>query len=137
METVLKILQLYLAAFVLFLIIDLIWLGAVARNLYRDQLGHLLAPQVNWTAAIVFYALFVGGLVYFAIWPGLQAESARRALLNGALYGLLTYATYELTNLATLHRWPLAIVPVDILWGAALGASVSWLTAKLFLAWGG
>lgn len=128
-----KIFLLYLTAFFTFLVIDLTWLGLVARNFYRNQLGHLLAPQVNWPAALVFYAIFVGGLVYFAVWPALQTSSLRLALLNGALYGLLTYATYELTNLATLDRWPTAVVPIDILWGAVLGASVSWVTVKIFL----
>lgn len=121
-----KTIAIYLIALVVFLLIDLLWLGFIARNLYRQQLGHLMAPQTNWPAALIFYVLFIGGLLYFAVWPGLHADSARLALINGALYGLVTYATYELTNKAVIDRWPNLIVPVDILWGAFLCAVVSW-----------
>lgn len=126
-----KTLILYGSALVLFLVLDLFWLGFLARGLYRQQLGHLMAPQTNWPAALLFYFLFIGGLLYFAVWPGLRAGSGGLALLNGALYGLLTYATYELTNKAVIDRWPTLIVPVDILWGAFLCGIVSWLTFRL------
>jgi sigma-B regulation protein RsbU (phosphoserine phosphatase) len=107
-------LKIYLSALVAFLVLDLIWLGAVARGFYRKQLGFLLAEQVNWWAAICFYLLFVAGVLVFAIAPGLQANSLARAVLLGGLLGLVTYATYDLTNLATLKDWPLIVTLVDL-----------------------
>lgn len=121
-------LKLYLIAFVLFLVIDLIWLGIVARNLYQNQIGSLLKTNTNWTAAIVFYLLFIGGLVFFAILPNIGSETLWRTLLYGALFGLITYATYDLTNLATLEGWPIQITIIDLMWGTFLGASTSALT---------
>ena len=88
-------------------------------------MGHLLAEQVNWTAAGIFYLLFIVGIFVFAIMPAVEKESFRHALIYGALFGFFTYATYDLTNLATLKDWPLKIVLIDILWGAVLTASVS------------
>ncbi len=117
--------KLYFSSLAAFLIIDLIWLGVVARGLYRKYLGYLLSPSPNWTAAIVFYLLFVFGLLVFAIVPGLQAGSLGRALVLGALFGLLTYATYDLTNLATVKDWPIAITIIDLIWGTALATSVT------------
>lgn len=110
----------YLLTFLVFLLIDLLWLGVVAKGLYRRHLGGLLAEEVNWTAAIIFYLLFVAGIFIFAIVPGLQKASFSYALLYGALFGFFTYATYDLTNLATLKGWPVKIVVIDIIWGAVL-----------------
>jgi uncharacterized membrane protein len=118
--------KLYLATLAAFLAVDMLWLGLVARGFYRAQIGFLLSPSPNWVAAFVFYLLFVGGLLYFAILPGLQAGSLSKALLHGALFGLLTYATYDLTNLATLKDWPLTVTIVDILWGVVLSTLVTW-----------
>lgn len=108
-----------------FLAIDLVWLAVVARGFYRNQLGFLLAEEPNWAAAVAFYLLFVAGLLVFAIVPGLQAGSAWRALGLGAFLGLVAYATYDLTNLATIKNWPLAVTLVDLAWGAVLSACVS------------
>lgn len=119
--------KLYFATLAAFLLIDLVWLGVVARGLYRKYLGFLLSPTTNWTAAIVFYLLFVVGLLVFAILPGLQAGSLGKALLLGAFFGLVTYATYDLTNLATLKDWPLTITIVDMAWGTLLATLVSWV----------
>jgi uncharacterized membrane protein len=120
--------KLYGIAFVLFLVIDLIWLGLIAKNLYQKQLGHLMADNVNWVAAIIFYLLFIGGLVFFVISPAVTEGVWTKALLLGALLGFLTYATYDLTNLATLKDWPIQITIIDLAWGTFLGASVSTLT---------
>jgi len=117
----------YFCALIGFLAIDAVWLIVVARGFYRRQLGFLLADQPNWWAAVLFYLLFVGGLLVFAIVPGLQAGSLRRALLLGALFGLVAYATYDLTNLATVKNWPWIVTLVDMAWGAFLAASVSCL----------
>jgi len=124
----LPFLKLYGIAFVLFLVIDLVWLGFIAKNLYQKQLGHLMADNVNWVAAIIFYLLFIGGLVFFAISPAVSEGVWTKALLLGALLGFLTYATYDLTNLATLKDWPIQITLIDLTWGTFLGASVSTLT---------
>jgi len=124
-------LKLYGIAFVLFMIIDLIWLGLIAKNLYQRQLGHLMADRVNWIAAIIFYLLFIGGLVFFATMPAVHDVSFVKALYLGALFGFMAYATYDLTNLATLKDWPLQITVIDLIWGTFLGASVSSLTYLL------
>ena len=112
-----------------FFVIDIIWLGFIASNFYQARIGHLM--EINWTAAIIFYLVFLVGLTYFAIYPGATAGWPT-ALLLGALFGFFTYATYDLTNLATLRDWPLSLVIVDIIWGTVLGASVSALTVILY-----
>lgn len=124
--------KLYGIAFVLFLVIDLIWLGLIAKNLYQNQIGTLLKTNTNWTAAIFFYLLFIGGLVFFAIQPSITSATLWKAMLYGALFGFMTYATYDLTNLATLEGWPIQITIIDLLWGSFLGASVSSLTYTLY-----
>lgn len=124
--------KLYGIAFVLFLIIDLIWLGLIAKNLYQNQIGTLLKTNTNWTAAIIFYLLFIGGLVFFAIQPSISSSTLWKAMLYGALFGFITYATYDLTNLATLEGWPIKITLIDLAWGSFLGASTSSLTYVLY-----
>ena len=119
--------KLYVCAFVGFLAIDMVWLTLVARGFYRRQLGFLLSAQPNWWAAISFYLLFVAGLLVFAVVPAMQEGSLRRALLLGGFFGLVTYATYDLTNLATVKNWPLILTLVDMTWGLVLAASVSCL----------
>jgi uncharacterized membrane protein len=117
--------KLYVCAFVGFLAIDMVWLTLVARGFYRRQLGFLLSDQPNWWAAIAFYLLFVVGLLVFAVVPALQAGSLGRALLLGGFFGLVTYATYDLTNHATVKNWPWMVTLVDMTWGLVLAASVS------------
>ncbi|MBP9710901.1 MAG: DUF2177 family protein [Candidatus Pacebacteria bacterium] len=124
--------KLYAIALPVFLAVDLVWLGLVAKNFYRDQIGFLMKSDINWVAAIVFYLLFIVGLVIFVITPALEKGSWVHALLFGALFGLITYATYDLTNLATIKNWPVLVTVVDLAWGAALAASVS--TATFFIA---
>lgn len=124
--------KLYLVALVTFFALDMTWLGLIAKNLYREQIGHLLRPDVNWAAAIIFYLLFIIGLVVFVISPAVQKQSLVQALLLGAFFGLVTYATYDLTNLATAKDWPLFITLVDLVWGAVLSASVSVVTYLVY-----
>ncbi|PKK93127.1 MAG: DUF2177 domain-containing protein [Tenericutes bacterium HGW-Tenericutes-6] len=121
-------LKLYLIAFILFFVIDLLWLGIIAKDIYKKYLGHLMSTEVNWIAAIIFYLLFIGGLVFFVIMPAVEAGSIGKALLYGALFGFITYATYDLTNLATLKDWPIQITLIDLTWGTFLGTSVSLLS---------
>jgi uncharacterized membrane protein len=116
---------LYLVVLVAFFVIDMLWLGLVARSFYRKHLGFIMAPRPNWVAAIVFYLLFIFGVVFFVVAPGLESGSLQETLLRAALFGLITYATYDLTNLATLKDWPLIVTLVDILWGVVLCVSIS------------
>ena len=118
-------LKLYLITLPVFFAIDMIWLGLVAKNFYAKQIGFLMKTNVNWSAAIIFYLLFIVGLVVFIITPALRQQSWQSALLFGALFGLISYATYDLTNLATINNWPLLVTVVDLIWGSVLAGSVS------------
>lgn len=120
--------KLYLIALPVFFAIDMLWLGVIAKNFYRAQIGTLMAPNVNWLAAIIFYLIFIVGLVVFVISPALEKSSLSHAVLFGALFGLVCYATYDLTNLAIAKDWPLLVTLVDLAWGAVLAASVSTVT---------
>ena len=120
--------KLYAIALPVFFAIDMIWLGLVAKGFYTKQIGSLLKPDVNWTAAILFYLLFIIGLVVFVITPAVEKNSWTHALLFGALFGLVCYATYDLTNLAVAKDWSLLVTIVDLAWGAVLAASVSVVT---------
>jgi uncharacterized membrane protein len=130
-----KLLLAYLLTSVVFFAIDLIWLGVIAKNLYRKYLGGFLSDTVNWTAAFVFYALFIVGIFIFSILPAVEKNSFSHAVIMGALFGFFTYATYDLTNLATLKNWPLTIVYIDIIWGTILTGLVAaagyWITKKI------
>jgi uncharacterized membrane protein len=125
-------LRLFFIALPVFFAIDMMWLGLVAKNFYHQQIGFLMKPDINWPAAIIFYLLFIGGLVVFVISPAFEKHSWVHALLYGAFFGLVTYATYDLTNLATTKDWPLLVTLVDLAWGAVLAASVS--VATYFIA---
>ena len=118
-------LKLYCLALPIFFGLDMVWLGVAAKSFYTKQIGFLMTPKVNWAAAILFYLLFLAGLVVFVIAPAVEKDSWVRALMLGALFGLTTYATYDLTNLATLKDWPLALTVVDLIWGTILAGSVS------------
>jgi uncharacterized membrane protein len=110
---------------VVFLAIDLIWLGLIAKNFYQKHLGRFFSDKVNWKAAVIFYFLFILGAMIFAVYPAVAQDSVMRAVIFGVLFGLFTYATYDLTNLATLKDWPVPIVIVDIIWGMVLCGTVS------------
>jgi uncharacterized membrane protein len=110
----------YLAAIAAFLLIDLIWLGKIAKAFYRDQLGPLLLERFRFGVAGLFYAVYGIGIVIFAIAPAMAAGRWEAAFGLGALFGFFAYGTYDMTNLATLKRWPVAITVVDIAWGSAL-----------------
>ncbi len=112
----------YLFTFVPFLALDAIWLGLVAPAFYRSQIGFIMAENPNWLAAGLFYLLFIGGMVVFVTGPGMAEGDIQKAALRGALFGLVTYATYDLTNLATLEGWPILVTVVDMAWGTTLGA---------------
>jgi len=117
--------KLYFVALPVFFALDMVWLGLAAKKFYGEQIGFLMKTNINWLAAIIFYLLFIAGLVFFVISPAVEKKSWLNALFVGALFGLLTYSTYDLTNLATLKDWPLLLTVVDIIWGMVLSTSVS------------
>ena len=119
-----RYLKLYLVSLMAFLAIDMLWLGLVARSFYQQQLGFIMAPSVNWFAAAIFYLPFIVGILFFVVVPGLESGSLKATLLRAALFGLITYATYDLTNLATLKDWPVLLSVVDMIWGTFLSVSV-------------
>jgi uncharacterized membrane protein len=123
-----KTLLLYALTVPVFFAVDLVWLGLIAQKLYKKNLGHLMAEKVVWPAAILFYLLFIAGILFFCVMPALEKQSAGRALLTGILFGLFTYATYDLTNLATMRNWPVWISVVDILWGMTLTGITAFLS---------
>ena len=120
-----KLLGLYGLTGLVFLALDLVWLGVLAREFYRAQLGQLLRSEIVWPAALVFYALYIAGILVFAVLPALDAASWMRALALGAFFGLVAYATFDLTALALLRGFPTRLVAVDLAWGAALTAGVA------------
>ncbi len=120
--------KLYFIALPVFILIDLFWLGFVAKDFYAKHIGNLMKSDVNWVAAIIFYLIFIAGLVVFVINPAMEKNSWTQALLFGALFGLVCYATYDLTNLAVAKDWPILVTIVDLVWGAVLAASVSTIT---------
>ena len=110
----------YIASAVSFLALDALWLGVVAQKLYQREFGPMLLEKPNMAAAVAFYALYLVGIVFFAVKPAIEAGSWSRAVLNGALFGLIAYATYDLTNLATLKGFPVRVVAPDLIWGAVV-----------------
>ena len=115
-----KYFKLYLVLLAPFFAIDMLWLVLVARTFYQQYLGFLMAPNPNWFAAALFYLLFIVGILVFVVVPGLEKDSFKATVLRAALFGLITYATYDLTNLATVKDWPLVVTVVDLVWGTAL-----------------
>jgi uncharacterized membrane protein len=120
--------KLFIIALPVFFVIDMVWLVLIAKKFYQEQIGFLMKPDINWFAAIIFYLLFIAGLIVFVISPAVEKHSWVHALLFGALFGLITYATYDLTNLATLKDWPLLVTVVDLIWGSVLASSISLIT---------
>ncbi|RST86664.1 DUF2177 family protein [Aquibium carbonis] len=115
----------YGIAVVIFLIVDAIWLGIVARGFYSSRMGELLLDQPRWGVAAIFYLVYVAGLVYFAISVGMAQDSIAAAALNGALFGFFCYLTYDATNLAVLKGYDPVVALVDVVWGTVLSATVA------------
>lgn len=120
-----KYIYLYLLTFIIFLAIDFVWLNFIAKNMYSQKIGHLLAENPNLIPALIFYLIFIVGVIVFAVLPGYSNESITKAILLGALFGLLTYSTYDLTNLATLRNWPISVTIIDIIWGTGISTVTS------------
>jgi uncharacterized membrane protein len=123
-----RFILLWLLTVPVFLLIDLVWLGFVARDFYRSQIGSLMADPIVWWAAILFYLFSIAGIVFFAVMPAIDAGSWTKALTLGAAFGFFTYMTYDLTNLATLQGWSVRLTVVDIAWGTVLCATVATLS---------
>ena len=105
--------------------LDLLWLGVVAKGLYARHMGDLLNPQVKWVPAILFYIVYVAAVVVFVVMPAAERRSMARAAGMGAFFGFAAYATYDLTSLALIRGFPLAVVIVDLAWGAVLTATAA------------
>lgn len=118
----------YLIALIVFSLIDVVWLVFISRKLYREKIGHLMADKVNVPAAVIFYLLFIAAMVFFVINPAAERQSVLYALGAGAFFGLVTYGTYDLTNLATLRNWPVSMTVIDLIWGSFVTASTCGLT---------
>ena len=118
-----------------FLILDMIWLGVIARGLYRSEMAGLIAPSFKLLPAMAFYVLYVAGTVHFAVQPGINAGDWRVAMWNGAFFGLVAYATYDLTNWAVLRDWPVRLTFIDLAWGTVLTAVAAAAGAKAALRW--
>ncbi len=115
-------------------LLDAVWLGLVAADFYRAHLGHLMAEQPRFDAAIAFYLIYPAGVVLFAVRPAVESESSAKALQLGAAFGFFVYATYDLTNLATLRDWSVLVSVIDVAWGTGLSACISWLGLRAALA---
>ncbi|MCO6185258.1 DUF2177 family protein [Rhizobium sp. L1K21] len=108
-----------------FLVIDFIWLSQISIGFYRTHIGSHLAEEPNLVAAAVFYVLYLGGILYFAVAPAIIRGTMASAAFSGALMGLVAYGTYDLTNMATMSDWPLIVTVVDMIWGAAITATAA------------
>ena len=127
--------KLYFISLFVFLGIDSIWLLLIAKKFYADQLGYLMAKTPNLLAALIFYLLFIVGVVFLVLAPALKNNSLSQAILMGALFGLCSYATYDLTNLATIKDWPIIITLIDMIWGTTLSAVVAGVSFSIFQWW--
>lgn len=121
----LSFLKSYSVTFIVFIIIELLWLIVLAKDLYEKELGYIMKAKPNLIPAAIFGLIFVGGLVFFVVDPAIEQNNWTYALIAGIFYGLITYATYTLTNLANLEDWPLKVSLIDLLWGMVLGGSAS------------
>ncbi len=107
----------YFIIFVVFLLIDGLWLGLAAPKFYQNNIGHLMADKVNFVPAIIFYFIYVFAILRFVVNPAVESEDLKRGILMAALLGLAMYSTYDLTNMATLKDWPAIVTVVDLVWG--------------------
>jgi len=125
----------YISTAAAFFTMDFLWVGFVAKNFYFSRMGHLLADKVNYVAAGGFYLLYVAGIIIFAVAPAMKSGSWQTAAMYGSLFGFFCYATYDMTNQATLKNWPVAVTIVDIAWGTVLtgtAATIGYLLIRKF-----
>ncbi len=115
-----------------FLVVDGLWLTLIAKNFYAKHLGYLMAKNPNLLAAGLFYLIYIFAMVVLVVSPGLEKGSFWSTVLSGALFGLCCYATYDLTNLATVQDWPLVVTIVDLIWGTFLSATIAAISFLVF-----
>jgi len=127
----------YGATFFVFLALDAVWLTTMANRLYQPAIGHLMRPGFAWQPALAFYLLYVLGLVVFGVTTGAERRSAAVAAGRCALFGLIAYATYDLTNQATLRDWPWSVTLADLAWGTLASAIAGGVACRVALARGG
>lgn len=113
----------FVITYVIFFLIDIVWLALIAPKFYNAQIGHLMSEKVNWAAALVFYLIYIAAVLFFVVNPALLDGSVKVAVIRGALLGFAMYATYDLTNLATLKDWPMLVTVVDLVWGTFITAT--------------
>jgi uncharacterized membrane protein len=123
-----KKVAIYLISLLIFLFLDSIWLGVIAQTMYQEQLGPIVNIKFNLMAAAIFYALYVMGILYFAILP---AKNWKAGLKRGAILGGLCYATYDMTNLATIENWPISVTAIDIVWGMLITGATAGITTGI------
>ena len=126
----------YAATAIVFCGLDFLWLGFIAKGYYQSQVGALLLDKPNLPVAALFYGIYIVGVLFFAVLPALDGGAWGKALLQGALFGFIAYATYDLTNLATLKGWPPGIAMLDLAWGAVLtglSATAGYVVTKALL----
>ena len=131
-----QLLLLYGITAITFFVIDLIWIGGYAKGFYANHVGHLMGERVNWAAALIFYGVYIGGILLFVLIPALQSgSSVMHVMVMGGLLGLFAYSTFDLTALALFKEWSVIVTVVDIAWGAFLTASTAsithWITQNL------
>lgn len=117
--------KMYMTSLVIFLAIDFVWLAFIAKKMYSQYLGYIMTKNILWWAAILFYMIFVAGLLFFVIEPSVKKQSIEYAVYAGAFFGVVAYATYDLTNLSTIKDWPIIITVLDLIWGAFISACTS------------
>lgn len=115
----------YFATAVFFLSVDAVWLGAIAKDMYQSQIGHLLAPNFRVGPAVLFYCTYMAGILYFAVAPALASGRWQDALLPGAILGFIAYGTYDFTNWAVMRDWPAGMTFIDVAWGTVLTSAAA------------
>lgn len=126
----------YLAVAAIFLLLDGVWLGLIAKDVYRAQIGHLLAPEFRVGPAAMFYLMYVAGVVYFAVLPALASGRWQDALVPGAVLGFIAYGTYDFTSWAVMRDWPAGITFIDLAWGTILTSAAATAGAAIALRFG-
>lgn len=127
-----EVIKVFIITFVVFMGIDLIWLGLISKKMYAEKLGFIMRKDVNWPVALAFYVLFMIGLLFFVVYPAIDKGSWSYALLAGMFFGLVTYGTYDLTNLSTLKDWPVSITVIDLIWGSSICGMTSLISFLIF-----
>ncbi|MCK5811325.1 MAG: DUF2177 family protein [Clostridiales bacterium] len=128
-----KWIVIFLVTFIIFMIIDFLWLSIFAKKFYHKHLGYIMAKKQNMLATVIFYVVFIIGLVFFVINPAINKHSVVYAIFVGSFYGVVTYGTYNLTNFATIKNWPISITIIDLIWGGFLCGLISLTSYLLFI----